>query len=220
MKTAEHFDAVVIAGDLLDIAGHLDLDSQIVIVQKYLEKLSADRPLFVCSGNHDGDIQIEAKEFVAAWLKEAKTPSIIVDGQTHQLKNRWITVLPWWDGPVTRLEMESFLEQESRQIEGKWIWLHHAPPDQSPISWTGKKDAGDPFLRGLLDKYNPDLVFCGHIHSSPFRNGGSWNDQIGQTHLFNGGRQIGDMPAHISVDLNSCQATWVSLAGMETVELS
>ncbi len=55
VQEAPRYDAVIIAGDLLDIAGHLDLDSQIVVVAKYLRTLGSRTRLLVCSGNHDGD---------------------------------------------------------------------------------------------------------------------------------------------------------------------
>ena len=219
LKTGEQFNAVIIAGDLLDIAGHLNLDSQIVIVLKYLERLSEERPLFVCSGNHDGDAVTLQNEYVATWLKHAKGVHLFVDGQSYDLLNFRVTVLPWWDGPNTREAMESFIEKEANHGKDQWIWLHHAPPQESPTSWTGKKDAGDPNLRTLIQHYRPDFIFSGHIHNSPFRSGGSWHDQIETTHVFNGGKQIGDMPAHIAIDLEGREATWVSLAGQETVFL-
>src|ERR1700748_327876 len=48
-QQAENYDLVVIAGDLLDIAGHLDLDSQIIVVVKYLKAISEKTRLLVCS---------------------------------------------------------------------------------------------------------------------------------------------------------------------------
>jgi len=61
-QQAERFDLVIIAGDLLDVAGHLDLDSQITVVVKYLRTISAKTRLLVCSGNHDGDVKNERDE--------------------------------------------------------------------------------------------------------------------------------------------------------------
>ena len=72
VQQAERYDLVIIAGDLLDIGGHLDLDSQITIVVKYLRSISAKTRLLVCSGNHDGDEKNDAQEFIARWLQRVR----------------------------------------------------------------------------------------------------------------------------------------------------
>ena len=69
---ADAYDAIVIAGDLLDIAGHLDLDAQITVVEKYLHAMAAKTRLLVCSGNHDGDARNAAQEYTAAWLQRVR----------------------------------------------------------------------------------------------------------------------------------------------------
>jgi len=136
MKVAEQYDAVVIAGDLLDIAGSLPLEKQIVIVTKYLERISKDRPLLVCSGNHDGDAVPLRNEYVATWLMEARNEQTFVDGESARMGEFLITILPWWDGPKTRKRMEDFLEKESLKERPVWVWLHHAPPNGSiSASW-------------------------------------------------------------------------------------
>ncbi|MEM0967545.1 MAG: metallophosphoesterase [Verrucomicrobiota bacterium] len=220
MSNAERYDAVIIAGDLLDIAGRIPIGNQIVIVLKYLERISERRPLLVCSGNHDGDSVTMHNEYVASWLEQANNVQTFVDGESTRLGDMLVTILPWWDGPETRREMDEFLEKEGKKESPLWLWLHHAPPQGSPISWTGKKDAGDPNLNRLIARYRPDFVFCGHIHNSPFRSGGSWHDKVDGCWVFNSGKQIGEIPAHISIDFDKKEATWVSLAGVESVSLA
>ena len=63
-------------------------------------------------------------------------------------------------------------------------------------------------------QYRPDIVLTGHIHQSPFRNGGSWVDRIGDTWVFNAGRQIGPSPTHVIVDPGA-PARDVVLAGRQ-----
>jgi hypothetical protein len=58
-------------------------------------------------------------------------------------------------------------------------------------------------------------VLCGHIHEAPFKREGSWVDRVGVTWLFNAGRQIGDIPARIEIDLAQRAARWISLAGVD-----
>ncbi len=213
------FDLTILAGDMLDIAGFLDLDTQIVVIEKYLARLVERTPLIVCSGNHDGDIKNDNDEYVAAWLKQVRADGIIVDGEGFALDDLYISVCPWWDGPNTESEVREMLKRHSEQKGSTWIWVYHAPPFQSPTAWTGRRDAGDRILRELIEQYVPDIVFSGHIHDSPFRSGGSWNDRIGHTWIFNAGRQIGPVPTHLIVDLESGTVTYRSLAGEEFVNL-
>src|SRR5690348_4151888 len=65
---ARGFDAVVIGGDLLDLASSLDADVQITIVEKYLRLMHETTPLAISSGNHDGDSRNAADESIAAWM--------------------------------------------------------------------------------------------------------------------------------------------------------
>ena len=218
-QQAEHYDLVIIAGDLLDIGGHLDLDSQITVVVKYLRVISAKTRLLVCSGNHDGDEKNEAQEYIARWLQRVRSAGLVVDGGAVELGGLRLSVCPWWDGPATREEMQRFLRAEHAAAPKSWLWVHHAPPDGVGVSWTGKVHAGDAFLVALINELGPDYVFSGHIHASPFRNGGAWAARIGKTWVFNPGRQQGAPPAYIELDLGSGFARWSSQAGDEEVRL-
>ena len=220
VANAGDYDWVVIGGDLLDLASSLDPDLQIVVVEKYLARLRQKTRLLVSSGNHDGDARNSADESVAGWLREAKADGLFVDGDSIQLDGARITVCPWWDGPLSRAELEELLVREAAQVTGKWVWIHHAPPDGSSVSWTGKKLAGDEFLRGWIERFQPDIVLCGHIHNAPFYPEGSWVDRIGKTWVFNPGRQIGESPTHISLDLEAMTAEWVSFEGESIRQLA
>lgn len=213
-KQAEAADAVVIAGDLLDLAGHVDQDSQILVVQKYLERIGAGRPLLVCSGNHDGDEKTAGGEYVARWLQAGTFgPDVVVDGQSRDLGPVRVTVCAWWDGPETRARLVEQLEASRPEPGRDWLWVHHAPPEGSPVAWTGKKDAGDTHLRELIGRFAPTAVVSGHIHNAPFREPGSWVDRVGTTWVFNPGRQSGALPAHLWFDWTTGVVSHWSLAG-------
>lgn len=218
-QQAEHYDAVIIAGDLLDMGGHLDLDSQITVVVKYLRAISAKTRLLVCSGNHDGDEQNATQEYVARWLQRVRAAGLVVDGASTVFEDFRLSVCPWWDGPATRETMRQFLRTEHAQGSKSWLWVHHAPPDGVGVSWTGKEHAGDAFLVETIKELAPDFVFSGHIHNSPFRSGGAWAARIGPTWVFNPGKQLGVPPAHIVLDLAARSARWSSQAGDEEVRL-
>ena len=218
-QQAEKYDCIIIAGDLLDIGGHLDLDSQIIVVAKYLRSISAKTRLLVCSGNHDGDVKNESQEYVARWLPRVRAAGLVVDGSSTEFGGLRLSVCPWWDGPATREAMQRFLRAERTSAPRPWLWIHHAPPHGVGVSWTGKEHAGDAFLVDLIRELAPDFVFSGHIHNSPFRTGGAWASRIGQTWVFNAGKQLGAPPAHITLDLEKRSACWVSQAGVEEILL-
>lgn len=216
---AERYDVVIIAGDLLDIAGHLDLDSQITVVGKYLRTMSSRTRLLVCSGNHDGDEKDHTEEYVARWLQRVRAEGLVVDGAGVDFGGMRLSVCPWWDGPASRGAMQDFLRRERVAAAGPWLWLHHAPPDGFGVSWTGKEHAGDAFLVNSIHELRPTFVFSGHIHNSPFRAGGAWASRIGPTWVFNAGRQLGVPPAYIELEVTARTARWVSQAGVEEIQL-
>jgi Icc-related predicted phosphoesterase len=220
VEVADRYDLVIIAGDLLDLGGHADLDAQIVVVTKYLHRIRAKTPLAVCSGNHDGDDKNEADEYICLWLKKARSENLYVDGDGYNVEDLLVSICPWWDGPVTRGEMEEFIKAENVRRPKTWLGVHHAPPNESPISWTGRKDAGDAFFRDFVNGYRPRFAFSGHIHNSPFKEEGSWIDLIGNTWVFNPGVQIGSVPSYIELELDGQVARWISLYGCEEVDLS
>ncbi|MGR8999987.1 MAG: metallophosphoesterase family protein [Gammaproteobacteria bacterium] len=219
-RQADDYDAIVIAGDMLDISSYLDLNVQIVVITNYLKKISQKTHLLVCSGNHDGNEKNEADEFIAPWLQEIRNRRLSVDGDNVYFGNTLITIFPWWDGEVTKLEVSEQFEKASRLQYERWIWIYHAPPDNSPTSWAGKRFIGDIELNKWIDRYQPDLVISGHIHESPFKPDGSWADRIGKTWVLNAGSYIGDVPPHIVIYLEAMDAEWYSLAGNDIRQLS
>jgi len=218
-SVASRFDVLVIAGDQLDISSAVGMDVQIVVIRKYLQRLQASTRLLVSSGNHDLDANNAAGERFARWVTEARSLGCLVDGDNIEIEDTWITVCPWWDGPQGRDEVGAQLARAAELRRKRWIWVYHAPPDQSPVSWTGSKHYGDTELVRWIEQYHPDFVLTGHIHQAPFRAGGSWIDRLGSTWIFNAGRQIGPCPTFVTIDTAAMQAMWFSLAGNEVVQL-
>ena len=81
-------------------------------------------------------------------------------------------------------------------------------------------DYGDEELGGWINTYQPDLVLTGHVHEPPFKPKGAWADRIGDTWIFNPGRQIGPVPTHIEIDLPTGEAIWRSLMGEERLSMA
>lgn len=217
---ADEFDAVAIGGDLLDLSSPLEFDVQIAVVELYLSRLRARTRVLVCSGNHDGDKRNEADESVATWLQDARADRLHVDFDHVELDGTLITICPWWDGPVSRAGLENLLATDAARPRQRWVWLHHAPPDQYRVSWTGRRYAGDTFLEGWIKRFRPDVVLSGHIHNAPFYlPEGSWIDRVDETWVINPGRQIGPAPAFVAFDLGTMTAEWVSLQDQAVQQL-
>jgi hypothetical protein len=47
----------------------------------------------------------------------------------------------------------------------------------------------------------------------------AWIDRIGRTWVFNPGRDLGPIPAHLSLDLDAMSAEWISAAEKSTRQL-
>jgi Icc-related predicted phosphoesterase len=187
---------------------------QIAALSATFSALAQKSRLFVCSGNHDLNAWNGQGEKVATWLHPVRSDAVAVDGDTVAIDGTLFTVCPWWDGPYARVDVERMLERAAQQRAGRWIWVYHAPPE-GLLSWTGKRHYGDSVLPELVRRFSPTAVLCGHIHEAPFKTGGSWIDRIGETWLFNAGRQIGDVPARVEIDFGQQAARWISLAGVE-----
>lgn len=220
MVNAPRFDAVVIGGDLLDLGSALEIDVQIVVIEKYLGRLSEKTRVLVSSGNHDGDNRLPTNESICKWLHEAKAGQLFVDGDSVEIDGTLITICPWWDGPETRADIVKLLAQDAARPKSKWIWIHHSPPDKSPVSWAGKKFGGDEFLVEWIQNYQPDIVLSGHIHNAPFVKNGSWIDRLGKTWVFNPGKQIGLNPTYLAFDFDAMSVEWVSLEGQVIQQLN
>jgi Icc-related predicted phosphoesterase len=219
MAVAPDFDSVVVAGDHLDISNHVDGSVQVVVILKYLRRLMDCTRIIASSGNHDLDSRDANGEKVARWMTRVKQMGIPSDGDSVALGDTLVTVCPWWDGPNAKRGVEALLARDHLKPKKTWIWVYHAPPVGSPTSWDGKKFYGDAELGEWIGRYQPDIVFSGHIHQAPFIKDGSWTDRIGTTWVFNCGNQIGPVPAHIIVDTHAREAEWISLAGAQMVNL-
>ncbi len=219
LAVAGDFDLVVLAGDLLEISSSVDRRAQVVVVRTYLEQLAQKTKIAVCSGNHDLDLTDAAGEQVAQWINDLPELGVAVDRTTIRLGDTLITICPWWDGPETRDAIGAQLALAAAEARHRWIWVYHAPPAESPVSWSGKRFFGDEELSRWITAFSPDIVVSGHVHISPFVPGGSWADRIGDTWVFNTGQQIGPVPAHIIFDLETATALWFSIYGNEVLAL-
>lgn len=222
VANAPRFDLVVVAGDSLDIGSAVPLDAQSVVILRYLSLLQDAGRVAVSSGNHDLTGPDDAGEQAALWLAEARAAGIPTDGDSLEVDDTLLTICPWWDGPIGRAAVDAQLAADAARRPGHWVWVYHWPPLGSPTCWTGRRHYGDADLVAWIDRHRPDVVLTGHVHEPPFKPDGAWADRIGDTWVFNAGRQIGPVPAHIDLDLALADgsATWVSMLGVEEARLT
>lgn len=219
VRVAPSFDLVVLAGDQLDISSPVSLDTQSVVILRYLSLLQEATQVVISSGNHDLTGPDAQGEQAALWLAEARAAGVPTDGDSLLLGDTLVTVCPWWDGPQGRAALDTQLTADARRRPARWLWVYHWPPLDSPTCWTGRRHYGDADVGGWITQHQPDMVLTGHVHESPFKPDGAWADRLGDTWVFNAGRQIGPVPAHIEIDLAAGGAVWKSMMGMETMRL-
>lgn len=219
VEHAADVDVVALPGDHLSIAGAVPLAAQIVVISRYLERLGERALVLTTSGNHDLDGAGEHGEQVAGWLHRIRLDGVHVDGATVDVGDTRFTLCPWWDGPTTKAEVDRKLEADADGRPARWVWLYHSPPDGTGLCWTGRRAHPDPDLTAWIERWQPDLVLCGHIHQAPWADGGAWAARLGRTWAFNAGHQPGDVPAHIVIDTDERTASWFAVPERDEVSL-
>jgi Icc-related predicted phosphoesterase len=219
LSAGPQFDLVIFAGDALDIASAVDFRAQILVVKTYLARLAGTTRVMLCSGNHDLDERNADGEKIARWIGDARDIGVASDGDSVRIGDTLFTICPWWDGPLVKARLDSQLREASGQQAKRWIWVHHAPPANSPTSWGGKRFFGDIELKQWIARHQPSMVISGHVHQSPFIPDGSWFDRLGPTWVFNTGRLPGRPPTHIVLDIDSGTAFWLAPGDQQWIDL-
>jgi Icc-related predicted phosphoesterase len=209
-------DLVVIAGDLMELASPVDPETQASVVEQYFRRICSHVPLVVCSGNHD---LIEEYDGTRSpeWLEEILVPGLTADRGCYATDEVRILSLPWWESEEERDRIGDWLAtQHDENDDRPVIWVNHAPPLGSKVSWNGKRDLGDKTLLNWIEKYSPTLVLSGHVHNAPYyAPEGSWIDRVGSTIVVNGGRMIGERPATVEIELQGRDLVWCGMEGCE-----
>ena len=220
VKAAADVDVVVVlAGDLADVVSPVPIDVQSVVLGSYLSRLSEHALVLASSGNHDLDGPGRNGEQVAGWMRRVHDDRVLVDGTTTDVDGIRFTVCPWWDGPLTRDEVDAQLAAASVDRPDLWVWVYHSPPAGTVLCRDGRREFPDHDLAAWIEQHQPDVVICGHIHQAPWARGGSWHARLGRTQVFNAGKQIGHVPPHITFDTTARTAHWFGVFDSETIDL-
>jgi len=210
LSQAGDHEAVVIAGDLLDLSSSVPVGAQIPVVLEYLKRLAGRTTTLVGSGNHDLTGRDEHGEKAPTWLAAANEFGVVTDYQSTFLGDTLVSVCPFWDGPIGRERLARWLADQAERVRADWCWVYHWPPPDQPVSWTGTRSYGDADLAGWIDQWHPALVLTGHVHQAPLAEGGSWIATSGTTTVINAGHEIGPIPSHAVIDLDGRRAEWWS----------
>lgn len=212
---AGQYDAITIAGDLLDVFNKESLPRQIKQATNWLRSLATKRKVILCSGNHDTiDIPTGTPPCpMPGWL--AKLASIItVDGKTAVIRDKVIITSLSYIG--TASQKQPVLEAAYQLREQKrlpWIVLHHHPPSFHEGIGQEELIAGR-----LLKEFSPTFWVSGRIWGQePFLKKRGWIQRIGNSIVLNtpqlcGGQNLlgAPFPNHVVLDLPTCQLTWHS----------
>jgi Icc-related predicted phosphoesterase len=219
VKAAEGVDAVILAGDLADVVSPVPIEVQSVVISAYLEKIALSAHVLAASGNHDLDGPGENGEQVANWLRGQGSERVHVDGATVDIGEIRFTVCPWWDGPKSKELVARQLSEAAADRPSTWVWVYHSPPAGTPLCRDGRREFPDHDVAGWISEHQPDLVVSGHIHQAPWVPDGSWHARLGKTVVFNAGKQMGKVPAHITIDTDEGSAHWFGVFESQTISV-
>ena len=239
LNEAPAYDAMLVAGDHLNIFAKSGLDQQADEVLRWRNQIIAAGKSFAwCSGNHDYFYDRDTLMEGAApqWMRQqSSTKTCITDGESRLLhvesRKVVITTIPW---PVSggtvfvdgvRKNYHDVVQELLRcgeDLRNKekvpWFLLNHEPPADSPLC-GGYEAAEANYSRRLIESFQPDFSVHGHIHQAPTAVGGSWISRIGKTISFNAGQSALGQPPHFVLlclgQAGKWHASWHFKSGTE-----
>ncbi|RXK53499.1 hypothetical protein ESB00_17555 [Oleiharenicola lentus] len=180
-REAHRYDLICLSGDLIELND--SAPQQMAAITEVLAGIRT--PLAICSGNHDM-VHARAQGGGALWVSDLKRDGVWVDGDRFELGGEKF-YCHRWNEPIPHAESEE-------------IWITHAPPEWSVVSWGGRGgDLGDhEFALVCRAMRGPRIALCGHAHTPP-----GWTALVGRTQAFNPGHATNaPEPAHIVLDLS------------------
>lgn len=112
VRESARFDAVIFAGDFVDIFAP-DLGRQAAYVRQWLSEFP--RPIFCATGNHDVEV---AEDFIAA--AAIANPRVHPDGTDMQIEEMRVVCVPWGAPLHTRLSsLHTRLRRRRRSLGQK-----------------------------------------------------------------------------------------------------
>lgn len=200
-------DAIILGGDFLH---HLGLQQygktrQLTPGQCAEELQAIGAPMFFVRGNHEDENWFEFRD---AWNSLKAAAPVRLNGGIAKIGEIGVVGFPCLMG-----HEQPFSEGE--RFGGKhyqcWfrhlfaahgddatrLWIMHEPPTGTQISEAGSAVEGNAWWRDAIEEQQPEVVVCGHDHTTPISRG-VWLDQIGRTNVINVGQNM-DGPLHATL---------------------
>ena len=134
--------------------------------------------VFVCSGNHDLDVEGPGGERIAGWLAGLGVSGVVRDGQALAIGETLFSCFPWWEGAETR---EAIAAQMARDAARRTGTVDLGPsraaarqPSQLGREAVLRGPGAERLDRGVL----PDAGAVGPRASGAVRVRGGWVDRI------------------------------------------
>jgi len=171
----EAYDAVIVGGDLTTFGSRKEAESAVQRFQAF------DKPLLVVAGNMD------PPELDTLFMDEG----ISINGRGTTLQG--IGFFGVSAGPLSPLRTPNEISEEEilrraelgwKDVEGaRWkVFVPHAPPFGTTVDIVRSgRHVGSTSVREFIQRYQPDLTVCGHIHEA------RGEDMLGRTRIVNCG---------------------------------
>jgi len=173
------YDVFCITGDFLESSKRESLKEQIAWITNWMKNFQ--KPLFVCSGNHDIE-ELENED----WLD--KIPNIYSDNSIKTINGVTFGCVP-------------YIAPDFFEFYDCDVLLYHLPPacTKTAIHNETNDDCGDKEIARLFQKniLKPKILLCGYMHNPV-----DTIDKIGNTTVYNAGVDKNKkIPNHFIVEI-------------------
>jgi len=152
-------------------------------LSKIIKKLDFGVPLLIIPGNHESAEQIENAERKFKFVKNMHNKFLFVKG-LHFFGFGGSNLTPFNTlFEMTETQIKRSLEKSyKKDQDSKLIFVSHAPPYKTKLDKINNSYVGSIELRKFIEKFQPALNICGHIHENE-----KIKDKINKTKIINPG---------------------------------
>lgn len=200
-------DAIILGGDFLHHTGMLPYGEtpQLTPTQCSEELQAIAAPLLFVRGNHEDENWFEFRD---AWKSLRTSAPVRLNGGFANIGGIGVVGFPCFMGyqmPFSegeRLGCERYqywfkLLLADHGDDATLLWIMHEPPTGTQLSEEGSPVEGNAWWRDAIEEHQPELVVCGHDHTTPLERD-VWQDKIGKTNVINVGQNM-DGPLHATL---------------------
>lgn len=185
---SEKPDALLIAGDITNTGSQKEwegFEGFFGVIQSEL-KNQVDEKSFFVTGNHDNTEELNQAALFLRYIDHITDRTTVLNGlnikgfnlttcfTAPDLALHYKRMTPYRDFDLGYYTLQPYAD----------IILSHSPPsglELTKMTWKGQRlDIGSPGLRQYIEKHQPKLVVCGHVHE-----GSGMIEKIGNTTIVN-----------------------------------